>query len=332
MSLERHAEDVALSGAGSRAPAPVRYLYALIGGAIAALACFCAFYTGLYATGYLPPPPLSNNVCTDEKLVFLRNNVPSDPNFLVLGSSVAWRNIDSAVIAQKMPGARPLNGGFCGMQIHQSAFIAGWMIEHWPSIQRVLLVVSPLDYTSCKATGQVFDPVDTRRFVFEGTPVWSFYVRYFDPISLTRNIERQMRDREQERILKVDRSFTRYGDGPLDTNENRGLFYGPMPVPDPECFAALRQLASDLTEQGRTLMVVATPIHPDWKLRYDPHGAFEDRFWEDISNALQGTGAHAWSADNAGILDQSAFTDAVHVRWSSAATLTNAILERFPSR
>src|SRR5262249_33578009 len=157
-------------------------------------------------------------------------------------------------------------------------------------------------------------------------------VRYFDPISLTRNIKRQMRDREQDRILKVDRSYTKYGDGPLDTHENRGLFYGPMPTPDPECFTALHQLATDLSAQGRTLMVVATPIHPQWKLRYDPHGTFGDQFWQDLSNALHGTGARTWNADNAEILGQSAFTDAIHIRWSSAATLTTKIVERYPSQ
>ena len=189
----------------ARATTSATYLVAILGGATTALALFCAFYGTLYVTGHLPPPPLTNNVCADEKLVFLRQNPPVDPNFLVLGSSVAWRNIDSEVIAANLSDARPLNGGFCGLQINQSAFIAGWMIDQWPSIRQVLLVVSPMDYTRCMGSGQVFDPDDARRFVLERQPMWSFYLRYFDPISLRRNIERQIRDREQDRASE-DRS------------------------------------------------------------------------------------------------------------------------------
>lgn len=328
MTLERPIESV---GVGVRHPVTAiagRYMIAVLLGAVTAFAAFCTLYGTLYFSGYLPPPPLSNNVCADEKLVFLRNNPPVDPNFLVVGSSVAWRNIDSDVIARQLPGARPLNAGFCGMQQHQSAFIAEWMLNRFPAVQEVLLVVSPLDYSSCKGTGQVFDPTDAGRFVFERAATWGFYLRYFDPVSLNRNIRRQAADREQARILKIDRSFTKYGDGPLDTNENRGLFYGAIPETDPACFAALRAMATKLADQGRSLMVVATPIHPDWKHQYDAGGAFRARFSKALETALQGTGAKVWNADDAEIMDASAFTDAIHIRWSSAGKLTAEIVQR----
>jgi hypothetical protein len=328
MSLERQIDSIGMSDRKSVAVTARRYLAAILGGTVTALAAFCALYGALYMTGYLPPPPLSNNVCADEKLVFLRHNLPGDPNFLVVGSSVAWRNIDSDVIAREVSGARPLNGGFCGMQVHQSAFITDWMIDHWPSVQQVLLVVSPLDYGNCRGTGQVFDPIDANKFVFEGDAIWGFYLRYFDPVSLNRNIRRQAQDRKEARRLKIVRGFTKYGDGPLDTNENRGLFYGPMSQTDAACFAALRSLATDLADQGRKFMVVATPMHPDWKATYDADGAFRARFSHDMEAALEGTGAQIWNADDAEMLDATAFTDAIHVRWSSAGRLTHEILRK----
>lgn len=331
MSLERQAEDVLLERRKTSVALPSRYIIAILGGLITALAAFCAMYGALYVTGYLPPPPLSNNVCTDEKLVFFRNNPPQDPNFLIVGSSVAWRNIDSAVIAREIPGARPVNGGFCGMQVHQSAFIADWMLDRWPAIEQVLLVVSPMDFTACKGTGQVFNPADAEKFVFEGAAMWSFYLRYFDPVSLNRNITRQIRDREQDRILKIDRRFTKYGDGPLDTNENRGLFYGPMPESDPACFEALRALATKITDGGRPLMIVETPIHPRWKTQYDAEGIFTTAFAEQLAAAVAGTDARLWNADAAEIVDTPAFTDAIHIRWSAATTLTSAIVEKLGS-
>lgn len=329
MSLERPIENVGLSTRKPRAATASRYMTTVIGGAIAALAMFCAAYGTLYLTGNLPPPPLSNNVCTDEKLVFLRDNPPADPNFLVIGSSVAWRNIDSAVIAREVSGASPLNGGFCGMQMHQSAFLAGWMTDRWPSVRRLLLVASPLDFDSCKGTGQVFDPVDADKFVFERKASWSFYLRYFDPVSLIRNIKRQAKDREQARAMNVVRGFTKYADGPLDTTQNRGLFYGEIAKPDPACFEALHSLAVNVARQGRQLMVVATPIHPGWKSRYDADGAFTGRFSQQMAAALEGTGAEIWNADQAEILDASAFTDAIHIRWSAAERLTEEIVHKF---
>lgn len=329
MSLERPMEDLDLSAGKPRVATAGRYLTAVIGGAVAALGMFCALYGTLYITGTLPPPPLSNNVCTDEKLVFLRDNPPADPNFLVIGSSVAWRNIDSAVIAREVSGASPLNGGFCGMQVHQSAFLADWMTDRWPSVQQLLLVVSPLDFDSCRGTGQVFDPADADRFVFERKALWSFYLRYFDPVSLIRNVKRQAKDREHARAMNMVRGFTKYADGPLDTTRNRGLFYGEISKTDPACFEALHTLAVEHAGQNRRLLVVVTPIHPGWKSRYDPDGAFGSRFSRQVTAALEGTGAEVWNADQADILDASAFTDAVHVRWSAAGRLTEEIVHKF---
>src|SRR5262249_1183025 len=157
---------------------------------------------------------------------FLRNTPQIDPNFLVVGSSVAWRSFDSRVIAGRNPNVRPLNGGFCGMQIHQSAFLTQWMTDRWPSVDTVLLMASPLDFNNYAGTAQVFDPVDANRFVFERRPSWAFYFRYFDPVSLLRNIKRQSMDRAHARAMGFAIEFTPYGDGPLDTTKDRGLFYG----------------------------------------------------------------------------------------------------------
>ena len=328
MSLERQLEAARLSDRATAAPGPARYLAAVLGGGIAGLLAIGLFYGGLHMAGKLPPPPLSNNYCVDEKLVFLRNNPPTDPNFAVIGSSVAWRSIDSSIIAQEMPGARPLNAGFCGMQVHQSAFIANWITERWPSIQQMVLIISPLDYESCEGSGQVFDPTDANKLVFERKPTWSFYLRYFDPVSLLRNVERKAADAAHARAMGVMREYTEYGDGPLDTSLDRGLFYGPVANLDKSCLDALRSLATQLAEQGRQLMVVTMPVHPEWIARYDPDGSVRRWITNGVTTALDGTGADLWNAMEARPLDGSAFTDAIHIRWSAAHTLTEEIVRR----
>src|SRR5688500_15788249 len=118
MSVSRQIAKADLAGLARPSRAERRYLGMVAGGAVLALITLGGFYSALHQTGHLPPPPLSNNVCADEKLMFLRDHPPDNPNFLVIGSSVAWRNFDSSVVAREVPGARPLNGAFCGMQVH----------------------------------------------------------------------------------------------------------------------------------------------------------------------------------------------------------------------
>jgi len=71
-----------------------------------------------------------------------------------------------------------------------------------------------------------------------------------------------------------------------------------------------------------------TPIHPGWKLEYDPDHRYLSGFEEQLAAALAGTGARLWNADAAHVVDTSAFTDAVHIRWTGATRLTAAIVDR----
>ena len=86
-----------------------------------------------------------------------------------------------------LPGAKPLNAGFCGLTVNQSVFVAEWMLDRYPGVRDVLLVVSPQDLTRCKTTRtEVFDRTDADRFVFGGAPRWSYYFKYFDLVALAR--------------------------------------------------------------------------------------------------------------------------------------------------
>ena len=88
------------------------------------------------------------------------------------------------------------------------------------------------------------------------------------------------------------------------------------------------QTATKLAEQGRPLMIVVTPVHPDWKVQYDADHEFLTSFTEEMKAALDGTGARLWNADAANVVDESAFVDAIHIRWSAATAFTSAIVEK----
>jgi hypothetical protein len=328
MSVESRTRSIGSGAVARKKSRGRRYVAALGGGALCGLVALFAFYLILDAVGRLPPPPLSNSICVDEKLAFLNEHPPADPNFLVVGSSIAWRNFDSSVVAQRVPHARPLNGGFCGLYLNQTVFVTGWLLEHLPSIHDVVLLASPLDYEDCRHPDRIFDPMDAGRFVFEQQSKWTFYLRYFDPVSLIRNIERQAAGRARLAELGASMVFTDYGDGPLDTTRDRGLFYGTIGKPDPNCFSMLRSLAQRLAKENRRFIVVTGPLHPKWKELYDPDGKLRHELEVGIIAALEGTGGEYWNGDVSGHVDSAAFTDAIHLRWSAVRLFTERFVEQ----
>lgn len=308
------------------------YIRWLLGGTIVTLAALGALYGGIAQTEYLPPPPLSNTLCVDEKLAFLRDQPAQQPDFLVAGSSIAWRNVDSSVLARAMPGSRPVNGAFCAMQIHQAAMAAEWLIEQWPSIDKVLMVTGPQDFINCSDSASAFDLEDASRFVFEREATWPFYLRYFDPVSFVRNAVLRAKKPNDQLTQARATALTAYGDGPLTSRGGSRLGFGYLPRLDQRCFDALQSFAQELSGDGRELMVIATPLNPKWKATYDPEGAGGNGFANRISKAVTGTGATYWNADEAGVVSSpEAFYDAIHMRWFSAGEFTEQILREIHS-
>lgn len=151
-----------------------RYLFAMLAGVTSCFMLFIALLAVLDRSGHLPPPAFANSLCTDEKLNFMRDHKVDSPNLLVVGSSVAWRHIDGETLESMLPGTRPLNAGFCGLTVNQSVFVADWMLDRYPRVNDVLLVVSPQDLTRCNATRtEVFSRTDADSFVFGDAWRWS---------------------------------------------------------------------------------------------------------------------------------------------------------------
>ena len=126
----------------------------------------------------------------------------------------------------------PLNGAFCGLKMNQTEFATGYLLGHYPSVQSVVLIVSPLDLSECSTTNaRVFDPKDVDGFVFRRDFAFTFYLKYFDPLTLAKNvlILRSM----QEGELPLDAMMLdQYGDAPLDTDASRkgSLFTALLPL------------------------------------------------------------------------------------------------------
>ncbi len=305
-----------------------RYLLSVVAGLLGALGLFCLTLFGLERTGNLPPPAFSNNLCVDEKLNFLRGNPIDSPNLLVIGSSVAWRHVDGNALVQAMPRLRPMNGAFCGLFANQSTYVGHWLLDREPSIRSVVMIANPQDFAGCwKAPTAVFNREHVSPYVYEGASHWGYYMRYFAPASLARNALTVKAQRAGQ-IEWDPLVFNRFGDGPLRTDNTRHLMYGRPDALDRNCFDALLEMSARLQHEGRTLMVVSTPLHPEWKEKYDPDGAFLADFDRRIAGALATTGGTYWNADKDWNTPENAFVDAVHLRWSAAQEFTKALAEQ----
>jgi hypothetical protein len=111
--------------------------------------------------------------------------------------------------------------------------------------------------------------------------------------------------------------FTPFGDGPLETTgSSTNLHYGEVAGLDSSCFTALGSLARRLAGEDRRLVVVNTPLHPEWKRRFDPQGELLAAFERNVLAALEGTPGKYWNGDAAASMQAQAFTDGIHLRWS----------------
>lgn len=294
-----------------------RYLGFVALGAMLALGLLGATLSVLHASGNLPAPAIANSQCIDEKLAFLRSQRPAEANLLVVGSSVAWRHFDGSVAVRETQDTLPLNAGFCGLNAQQSVNVADWLLPHLPRVTRVVMIASPQDFAHCASVPPAFDVGDAERYVFERAPTWSFYLRYFDPLSLVRNA-REIAAKRGNRVPLDPLVFTRYGDGPLDTTQSRDLTYGAIASLDAACFEALRSFAGRMRDTSRELTVATTPLNPLWKSRFDPSGRIVAQYAAELDRALAGTHAALWNVDLQTHFDAAAFTDAIHLRWSAA--------------
>jgi len=288
-------------------------------GLFGSLALFASLILGLRVTGNLPPPAFSNSLCADEKLGFMREHPVPAPNVLVIGSSVAWRHFDGQTVAERAPRVRPLNGAFCGLHANQSVYVANWLLDRETTVEQVLMIVDPLDFAGCSTVATaVFDRRDADAYVYGQGSAWLPYMRN------ARTVKAQRAGQVEFDPLV----FNRYGDGPLDTQNSRELLYGQPEPLDPTCFAALDSLAQRLKREGRPLTVVATPLHPQWKAEHESRGRLVAEFDSRLRQTLAHSGAQFWNADTDHRISETAFVDAIHLRWSAAQALSVDIAAR----
>lgn len=304
------------------------YLATLLGSAVGMLLISGLGLAGLGHFDLRPPPQFSNNLCLDEKLDWLRAHPFESPSVLAVGSSVTWRNFDAESVRDVSGGrAAPLNAAFCGLQMNQTAFTAEYFLARSPGVRDVLTIVAPVDLAECSThDARVFDPKDVDDYIFRHRWRYGFYLKYFDPVTLAKNVWITHVIRNGK--LPLDSVvFDRYGGSPLDTTASRPtLVYGALPAVDPVCLSALHELAARLTANRQRLVVVMEPMSPNWIAQYDPEGAGMRRLTDEVRGALVGSSATLWAPGTDLPLRSSAFIDAIHLRLSAARWFSRAIV------
>jgi len=107
---------------------PRAFNVALIGFCASAALCFACFLAFLHAENRLPAPPLTSTSCIDEKFLFLHNTDLTSVNFLAVGSSATWRNLDFSAVSGAWPSVRPLNAAPCYLYMDQTAYLSEFLV------------------------------------------------------------------------------------------------------------------------------------------------------------------------------------------------------------
>jgi len=301
------------------------YVVALVVGALLTIPMFAGLIVVLDRAGAMPPPLISNNLCVDDKLAFMRRNKPRNVNLLVAGSSSAMRHFNSPAAVRMDPTLRPFNAGFCAINLAQSARVIDWLTPRLPKVRRVLLFASSIEFGDCGFDGKVsLNIADADRFVFSDASRLSFYLEFFNATTLLRNAI-GLRRRRTDITLDDAIALNKFGDGPVDPPGDRRAWYL-EPSRDSRCFTTLRRTAQELGARGIQFAVVESPMSPKWRQEFDPTGTVTALTRRKIRRALSGTNA-VLIEDHSGF-SSADFYDATHVRASSTPRFTRSVLSQ----
>jgi hypothetical protein len=306
----------------------VRYLIALVAGALLVIPAFAVLVVVLDACGAMPAPLIANDACVDEKLAFMRKNIPPEVNLLVVGSSSAMRNFNSPEAVRFDPTLRPYNAGLCALKLGQSEQVIEWLTRRLHGVRRVLLVVSLEDFGDFpRVTPLSLNVTKADRFVFGDTSRLSFYLQSFNATTLLRNAtDVRWKRTDMTRFGSV--VFNKFGDAPIQPPRDRRDWYLKFEL-DNRAFMALGRTARAMDARGVQLAVVESPMDPRWQQEFDRSGALTSLGRRKIREAISGTDA-VFLEDRSG-LSAADFYDAVHIRASSTPRFTRSVLSQLES-
>lgn len=304
------------------APAPAQsrqFLLVFLALTLLGLGAMAAGHVALARRGLLVEPPLTATSCIDEKFAAMRTAPLSDRTMLAVGSSATWRNLDTALLEQALPGTKPYNAAPCYLHVDQAAFLTEFLLERAPRVTTVFAVLAPRDFEGCPAEEtEFFDPALVSAFLSRSVPKWLPYVSGFRLPYLLREARNLRSRRASGRRDPADTAaYDALGSSILTQTQE----WSPPLRIDPTCFAGLARLERAATRAGARLVVATLPVMPRWAEANDPTGAEMESWTRQIAETLH--------LDDSQLIDGRAlrwgnerFADPVHVLYPFHTDLT----------
>jgi hypothetical protein len=159
-----------------------RYVIGVFATILVAMVGFAVALAMLDRAGTLPPPPLTANVCIDEKFKFLADNDVRGTDLLAVGSSVTWRNLDMTAFKKSGLAKRPLNAAPCYLHISETVSYTSFLLKQMSNVRTVVTVVASRDFEQCSAPREhFFSEALAAAYVFDGLPSFPIYLANFKP-------------------------------------------------------------------------------------------------------------------------------------------------------
>ncbi len=266
----------------------------------------------------LPAPPLAATWCIDEKFAALRDAPLDDRTLLAVGSSATWRNLDMALLEQRLPGTRAYNGAPCYLHVDQTAYLTEFLLQRMPDVKTVLTVLAPRDFEACpdEATA-FFDERLGAAYVDGQVPRWLPYLTGFRPLYLAREVVDLRRGRP---LGPEDVASDGLGSEILRAPQE----WRPPPEFDEACYDGLARLEATAAARGARLVVATLPVMPEWGAAFDPGGAQVEAWTRRMAATLQQPGTLLIDGRRLGWGD-TAFADPVHLLYPHHRAFTDFV-------
>ncbi len=307
-----------------------KFAWGIVAGAVSVFGGLAAAY-GAIATIWpdnLPAPAITRLVLFDEKLRFLRQHPEASPTILAVGSSITWRQLDGNAFDGMTRGTAGgfLNGATGHLRVHQTQDLVEFYLDQYLAVRTVLIMTGPPDFADCSTEpAAMLDHSDGAAYAFGDWPAAYFYFRYFAPQRYARTAWTLAERRDP---MVGDLFLDDYGSGPLQVPESKqhGLRYGLIDL-DPACSGVLARLSQTLTAQDRGLVVVFTPIHPDYRLQYPDVVAWLDRVARELARATSTDNTVVLRLNASPAYEEADFFDAFHLQWPAVQRLSTDIVQ-----
>ncbi|MCA0420425.1 MAG: hypothetical protein LCH80_17145, partial [Proteobacteria bacterium] len=155
------------------------YLLGLLVGGFSALAVVAGGFMAVmtFKPQNLIAPAISSVESVNEKFRFIRRHPGLNPEVVLVGSSIAWRQVDGAAFSAGT-GATFLNGATALLAVHQTRYLTKFYTDLFPRASTFVMLTNLTDFGDCGQNRNIFKPDDAEKYVRGEWPEVFFYMKY----------------------------------------------------------------------------------------------------------------------------------------------------------